>query len=263
MKLVFAAGSHPRHAFIARKLHDLGLLDGLVIEQREVHVPKPPTDLPLETANLFNHHFKQRQKIELDFFEHADFPRVPKIVVSRAEINSEQVRQFLQKIAPTLFISYGIHILNNATLACVTGEKWNIHGGLSPWYRGCITHFWPSYLLEPQMTGMTIHELTDQLDAGDIVQQNCAPLVAGDGLHHLSCRAVSSMVDEFEMLFKIFDKQRYVIKKKHKSSGRIWRSSDWHPHHLHLIYDYYNDAVVDHYLSGHLNKKTPKLFRQF
>jgi hypothetical protein len=33
--------------------------------------------------------------------------------------------------------------------------RWNIHGGLSPWYRGAITHFWPSYMLEPQLTGMS------------------------------------------------------------------------------------------------------------
>ena len=36
----------------------------------------------------------------------------------------------------------------------------------------------PSYMLEPQMTGMTLHETTEHLDAGGIVHQTGVELVA-------------------------------------------------------------------------------------
>ena len=63
------------------------------------------------------------------------------------------------------------------------GYKWNIHGGLSPWYRGGVTHFWPSYLLEPEYTGMTLHELTNDIDGGGIIHQNISSLNIKDGIH--------------------------------------------------------------------------------
>ena len=31
----------------------------------------------------------------------------------------------------------------------MNGHPWNIHGGLLPWYRGCLTHFRPNYCTEP------------------------------------------------------------------------------------------------------------------
>jgi hypothetical protein len=32
---------------------------------------------------------------------------------------------------------------------------------------------------------------------------------------------------------------------------------------LRVLYDVYDDDLVDHYLAGHLPSKQPKLFRQF
>ena len=46
-----------------------------------------------------------------------------------------------------------------------------MHGGLSPWYKGGATHFWPTYLIEPEFTGITVHETTKDLDAGAIIHQ--------------------------------------------------------------------------------------------
>ena len=100
-------------------------------------------------------------------------------------------------------MSYGCGILSDEILAAVQGQSWNIHGGLSPWYKGGVTLFWPSYMLQPQMTGMTIHELTSNLDAGDIIHQCTADLVRGDGIHDLACRAVEKVGIEIIQLIRL------------------------------------------------------------
>ena len=51
-----------------------------------------------------------------------------------------------------------------------------MHGGLSPWYKGGATHFWPTYLMEPEFTGITVHETTKDLDAGAIIHQEIVDL---------------------------------------------------------------------------------------
>ena len=44
MKILFMTGSHPRHAMIARAVASTGALAGLVIEQREAHIPSTLQD---------------------------------------------------------------------------------------------------------------------------------------------------------------------------------------------------------------------------
>lgn len=262
-KILFMTGSHPRHAAVARELYKTGMLAGLVIENREEHTPVAPNDISDNLVKLFNHHFQKRAESEQRFFSNPDFPEVKTLHTSLEKLNSVETQNFIREAEPDLLLSYGVHMLTNETLACASGETWNIHGGLSPWYRGCITHFWPSYMLEPQMTGMTIHNLTQQLDAGDVVHQNVAPLVKGDGLHDLACRAVQGMIDDMLKLSSALEGEKEILKKSHKTTGKLWIANDWRPAHLRLIYDTYNDQIVDAYLNGDLGKREIKLHRQF
>ena len=262
MNIVFITGNHPRHKFIARKIASSGFLKCVISEIRESHVPSPPDSLDNESAQLFRHHFKRRESAESKFFGKEHWPDCEVIAIERKSLNSSNVQTILKQDVD-LLLSYGCHMLSEETLECVKGHAWNIHGGLSPWYRGAITHFWPSYLLQPQMTGMTVHELTQQLDAGDVIHQNVADLVRGDGLHELSCRAVSKMGDELPTLIQKLHSNQPIEANSHKTTGKLWLGKDWRPEHLHLIYSVYGDRVVNHYLDGRFEKSDPVLHRQF
>jgi len=264
MKVVFLTGSHPRHAFIARSIAASGTLVGLVIEQREAFIPEPPLDIAPKTRDLFRHHFTSRDAAEARHFVGSVLPDRACRNVTMAELNTPGTVSFINELSPDLILSYGVHKLTLETLAGITCKKqWNIHGGLSPWYRGVTTHFWPSYFLEPQMTGMTVHELTQDIDGGALIHQSVAALVRGDGLHDLACRAVMALGNEMPALIQAA--ATGAIKPPHKqgTTGRIWRSADWRPEHLHLIYDVYGDRIVDHYLDGAFAHSEPRLFRQF
>ncbi len=261
-KIVFLTGSHPRHAYMARCLAGTGALAGLVIEQREAFVPEAPAGLPRATEHLFALHFARRDEAEGHHFGPATLPEVVTRTVEMAELNTGATVDFINALRPDLILSYGVHKLTPETLAGVAAPlKWNIHGGLSPWYRGVTTHFWPSYCLEPQMTGMTVHELTQDIDGGAIIHQSAAALVHGDGLHDLACRAVMALGEEMPHLIGALAR----LKPPHRqgTTGRIWRSADWRPAHLHVIYELYEDRIVDHYLDGAFGQAEAKLFRQF
>jgi len=261
MKIVFFTGNHPRHAFIAQTLASTGYLAAVIQETRESFLPTPPADLAEDLKDLFTHHFKQRDACEAKHFGGATWPDVPTLSVETEDINGAEVQAFLKDHDPDLLLSYGCHMLSDETLACVKGERWNIHGGLSPWYKGAITHFWPSYLLEPQQTGMTVHNLTNQLDAGDVVHQAAAEMVRGDGLHDVACRAVASLARDLPQLVGNLAEGRSFTKKAHKTSGKLWPSRDWQPEHLRVIYEVYGDRIVDAYLDGKFDQRPPILFR--
>ena len=264
MKIVFLTGSHPRHAYMARSFARTGHLAGLVIEHREAFVPEPPDGLRPDTAALFRRHFGDRYMTEAKHFGPGVLPDVARRDVELAELNTQATVDFINGLQPDVVFSYGVHKLTSQTLSGLQARlKWNIHGGLSPWYRGVITHFWPSYFLEPQMTGMTVHELTEDIDGGSLIHQSAAALVPRDGIHDLACRAVLSLGEELGDLIAVVKNQRLSTPQRQTTTGRIWRSSDWRPEHLHPVYEHHANRIVDLYLEGAFHRQAPKLVRQF
>ncbi|MFB6198934.1 MAG: formyl transferase [Halobacteriaceae archaeon] len=263
MNVVFLLGNHPRHRYIARQLDEAGYLDGMVVEQRETHIPEPPEDLDDHLSKLYRHHFERRAAAEEEFFGDPTFPDVPSFSTSPEDLNSEGVREFIRDHDPNITLSYGVHILSEETLAAIPGKAWNVHGGLSPQYRGVITHFWPSYMLEPQMTGVTLHELTTDVDAGPIVHQTGANLVRGDGVHQLASRTVKRFAEELPQVLDLAARGDLNRPVKQESAGKLWLSTDWRPEHLVVIYDKFNNDIVDRYLNGEIEGKEPDLIRQF
>jgi len=269
MSIVFMTGSHPRHFFMARAIVRSGHLAGVVFERRETHRPAPPSGLAEATRALFLRHFADRAASETRFFggetseRNESLPGVEILNVELEELNGPKTWSFLARHKPALLLSYGVHKLTPETLSHEPGLRWNLHGGLSPWYRGVTTHFWPSYMLEPQMTGMTVHELTEAIDGGDVVHQSVAELVRGDGLHDLACRAVMGLAAEMPELARRALAGRVAAPRRQTTTGKIWRSADWRPAHLHPIYDHYGNRIVDRYLDGEFGGETPSLVRQF
>jgi folate-dependent phosphoribosylglycinamide formyltransferase PurN len=266
MSVILLTGDHPRHLFLAQAVARTGLLSGLVLETREAHVPEPPAGLPARDRELFVHHFNARAAAEARFFSVSESDAgfaADVLKIKPDELNSEGTKHFISRHQPRLLLSYGVHILSPETLACAPIYRWNVHGGLSPWYRGAATHFWPSYFLEPQMTGMTIHETVEAIDGGKVIHQSVAPLVRGDGLHDLACRAVAGVAAEIPRLVHLAVGGQLKNPVAQKSSGRIWRGVDWRPCHLRLIYDSFDDRIVDRYLDGEFGQREPRLVRQF
>lgn len=263
-KICLITGDHPRHKFFAEELISTGLVCSWVIEEREELIPAPPAEINLELKQLFVHHFNERHRIEHSFF-HLDYKNnlIPIYKVDKINLNSENTIKFIKQFNPKLVISYGCHMLDNKFLNSMSADFWNTHGGLSPQYRGTITHFWPSYFLEPQMTGMTLHQTSSHLDAGEIIFQTAAPMIAGDTLHQLAARNVKYYVEQLKCKLLNLNMNKIPKGYKQKNYGRVFKSSDWRPEHLKLIYEVYEDRIVDAVLNGQITGKEPKLISIF
>ena len=271
-KLLLITGNHPRHLYLAGILSQFHDVVGWVIEDRgEFLQPELNFSGDKSLNELYSHHFKARYLAEKRFFIDDStiningsnfYSNVSNNIIRCAtnDLNSLSIANFINGLCPDIAITYGIHILNNSILNLLPNEKYNIHGGISPWYRGSITHFWPSYMLEPQMTGLTMHRLTAVLDGGPILHQNTGILVRGDGLHELACRTVKSFISELSVVIERIDLKDYLLINQ-KSPGKLWLSTDWNPNHLRLIYDQFEDKVVDYCLDNNLFKVRKKIIR--
>ena len=262
MSVVAVSGDHPRHVYLVQELARAGLLCGWVVERREPHVLVAGDDVPASLRDLFNLHFQRRETAEHRAFgalSPADVA-VDRLTVDLADLNGDRVRAFLADKAPSHVVSYGCHKLDEAVLNCVPARFWNTHGGLSPAYRGVHTHFWPSFMLEPQMTGMTLHETTAAIDGGAIIHQSGVRLTRGDGLHDLACRAVATYAQELPaVMARALTTD--VVGVVQKTTGRIWTAAMWRPEHLVPVYRHYDDRIVDLCLDGEISGRLPRLIR--
>lgn len=283
IKVVYFTGSCPRHGYIARQLWEQGILVGIIQEQRLDFSPEAPTDLSGHMLHLWQHHFDQRQIMENRFFgnsweeleaeilhhsatminnnqniiadsgANAGNKALPILKISSNATNSPEVVRFLQYFNPDFVISYGCHFINAATQQAVPNTTfWNIHGGLSPYYRGVTTHFWPSYFLEPQMTGLTLHYAQSRLDGGDILMQTVYTPHAEDTLHAVACRTVLDGGKQIATTLANLPENTIPEGSSQKTSGRLFVVSDWRPEHLRLIYDFYDDAIASEIVKGNL-----------
>lgn len=65
----------------------------------------------------------------------------------------------------------------------------NVHGSLLPRYRGRATAFWALHGDEDE-TGVTAHLMTEELDAGPIVERRAFPIDPGDTVHDVTTSIV-------------------------------------------------------------------------
>jgi folate-dependent phosphoribosylglycinamide formyltransferase PurN len=266
MRTVLLTGSHPRHLHIARLLYEQGLLSGLLIESREDFNPSPSPGLPEIDRINFIRHFQDREQAEQRAFGDIDstyFPDLPVNTIKLDQLNSRGTVDWITAIRPDTVISYGIHKLDQNMLDVLPERAWNIHGGLSPWYRGNTTLFWPFYFLKPNWAGMTIHHLTSKLDGGDIVHHSVPPLNRGEGIHDVACNAVRQAGEDLTRILQFINNNESITTVQQKSSGKLFTSSDWIPQHLRLIYNTYNNDIVDRYLDGEFGSDEPRLVKAF
>jgi methionyl-tRNA formyltransferase len=267
MKIVFLCGSNQRHIYIANQLYKTGFLKGLIIEQREEFMPQPPGNLGNLDRENFIKHFQSREAAETKFFGNVDASKIKEEVkykeISLVQLNSEETIQFIRGIEPDVILSYGVHKLDDKIIDICPERAFNIHGGLSPWYKGCITMFWPFYFLRPNWTGVTVHHLSARMDAGDIVHQVVPTLERGDKLHEVACKAVLQTGKELPVLMQMLAEHKELPRVSQRSNGKLFVASDWTPQHLRLIYNTFNDDIVDKYLDGEITSMPPKLVRAF
>ncbi|MCP1357548.1 formyltransferase family protein [Aneurinibacillus migulanus] len=263
LRVVLLTGSHPRHLHVARTLYDAGLLTAVMVEERENFTPDPPPGLLHIDQENFIRHFHDRDEAERRFFGEEKLKELPSdlpvLKVSLAELNSDKVKEWVLSHQPDHVLTYGVHKISDELLSSFPKYSWNIHGGLSPWYRGNITLFWPFYMLRPNWAGMTIHYLTAQLDGGAIVHHSVPELHRGDGVHDVACRAVMQVADDIVQILQQRAEGREFPGTPQKSSGKLFVGTDWHPQHLRVVYNLYNNDIVDRYLDGEISSPPPPL----
>ena len=123
-------------------------------------------------------------------------------VSAPANLKQPELLAKVQSLKPDLFVvaSFG-KIIPPAWLGVPSRAALNVHPSLLPKYRGAAPIQW-ALLNGEKETGITIAELTETLDAGDILHQIRVPIDPEVDSEMLSCRLAEISCEALQTVFK-------------------------------------------------------------
>jgi len=263
MNILGISGNHPRHLYYLNTIHKTFPLAGMILEERENMVPEPPLDISEHDQNNFITHFQKRDIAESYYFRNREFPDCPTLKLETKNLNSQKTVDFVKRVKPDLVLIFGSGMIREPLLSALPHNTINLHGGLSPRYRGAATLFWPFYFMEPMYAGCTFHYIVSEPDAGGIIHQTTPPLDVTDGIHDVGCKAIIAATADMIKLLDIFNRKGEWQVFKQKGFGRNFLRSDFKPEHLKVIYGIFGDNMVKYCLEGKLSASKPILVRQY
>jgi len=267
MKLLLLSGSHSRHLFVHQRILDEFDVCGAVLMVREDEIPAPPPSIQEQDKSNWIRHFGDRHQVETAAFGRQSpediFQNTPLMKVTSSQLNSAETTQFIDRLDADIAIIFGTDLIRDPLFTALPKEKINLHLGLSPWYRGSATLFWPFYDLRPQYAGATFHYIIPEADAGNIIHQSIPDLTAGDGIHDVAANTVKSATSDLVKLLHMRNSGGEFQDKRQRSSGRLFLSNDFKPEHLRVIYELYDNDITDQFLQGKLSSPRPRLISAF
>ena len=102
----------------------------------------------------------------------------------------------------------------------------NLHLGLSPYYKGSGTNFWPIANNEFQFLGATFMLIDEGVDSGPIIHQFRPMLNVNDNIHTIGCKIILQTTIDLEKILLNF-KQIKPIKQKKIKYSKIYKKKDF------------------------------------
>ncbi len=149
----------------------------------------------------------------------------PELKVEVPHINHPEVIELIDRYQPDLILVFGTSLLKGALLEKGRLGIINLHGGLSPEYRGADCTFWALYNQEPEKVGCTVHYINAGIDTGHIIAHVSPEIKASDDELSLFWRAVRSSTHVFtELLNRIEQGESFGQIQTHK--GHLYQVKD-------------------------------------
>ncbi|MDC0233043.1 hypothetical protein OAJ95_03845 [Pelagibacteraceae bacterium] len=175
MKITVFTCNQPRHNYLINKL---SLIADKIYVIQEVTEHKYLKKHRNNIKNIKNEYFQKVNKAELKLFgmNSVSSKNINILSIPKGEINNYDFNKFKKYLSSDLFVIFGSSILkNNLYKFLVKKNTYNIHMGISPYYRGTDCNFWALYHENYHLVGASIIKLSKKVDAGDIFYHDLAP----------------------------------------------------------------------------------------
>jgi len=247
--VVLLTGDGLRHRYVAAELAQTTALAGLVYEGKTEIVPNPQS-LAVEDERVIRRHLEERDAVERRLLGNPVVPEtVPALAIEHGSANSPRVFAWVRERAPNFVVLYGTSIIKPPLLEAFADRMVNIHLGLSPYYRGSGTNFWPLVDRRPECVGATLHLVAAKVDAGPIVAQVRPEAQIDDRAHDLGTKTIIAAVKLLPRVLSAIARGRAWPRAQELSRGKLCRRRDFNADAVRTMWRQFDTGMMPEYLA--------------
>jgi folate-dependent phosphoribosylglycinamide formyltransferase PurN len=239
VKITLFSSNQPRHLNLAREISSIADTVYFVSEVNTIF-PGKINDF-YKKSETMQYYFQRVIDAERKVFGEIGFmpSNVKTLSMKSGDLNLASTTQLTDALESDVYIVFGASYIKGWLIDFLVDKgAFNIHMGISPYYRGSSCNFWALYDGNPSYVGATIHLLSKGLDSGDMLFHCIPELQVNDTSFDFTMRSVrvahNALVSKVSS-GEIFDME--PVKQDKKFEIRYTRNSD------------FNDEVVADFLS--------------
>lgn len=245
MKIVVCTSNSLRHKFLANELTK-NADDALIIAECK------PKQSP-EQVEPIKEHFELRDKTEKEFFAGNEYFIGKTYPILWKELKLPPVYETIKQFNPDLIFIFGSSIIKEPLLSFLPEDRYiNLHLGLSPYYRGAGTNFWPFVNNELQYLGSSILYLDNGIDTGDIIEHVRPVIESGDNVHTIGCKIIKESAEHLVKLMNTVKegKQLNRIKQWKVPNEKYYEEKDFNIAALAKYKANLRAGMIDEYVTN-------------
>jgi methionyl-tRNA formyltransferase len=223
-------GRSPRHLYVANSLCAVAEVVAIIHETGSAFTWKKlfrtmqPGNLFPKVGRWLRERGRNDEERERRFFFCEAPARLahPELVREFPHVNHPDVLALTRRLKPDLMCVFGTSLIRGDLLKEGRLGIVNLHGGLSPDYRGADCTFWALYNREPEKVGCTLHWIDAGIDTGGLIAHISPEIRPDDDERTLFWRAVKTSAAVYaELVRRLGEGERFGQRQPHK--GRLYQ----------------------------------------
>jgi methionyl-tRNA formyltransferase len=233
LSVLILCGRSPRHLYVANHLCRAARPLAIVHETGTQWTPARIAG-KLQPARLWDKGWRwlrdRRRYIgagEAKFFFGDAPPQLSRrdLIFEVPHINDRRIVDLARRLDPDIIAVFGTSLIKGPLLKMGRRGIVNLHGGLSPEYRGADCTFWALYNGEPENVGCTIHFIDEGIDTGTLIAHVSPEVTSGDDELTLFWRAVKESAEAYAELFDRLGRGE-SFGRRQAGKGRLYQVKD-------------------------------------
>lgn len=251
-----------RHHYVANRLIENFNVLGIVSEvKRSLNA-----GVTAKENEIIDFHSRERDIKEQEYFgKDIKFNLAESAIknVPYEGANSPEIFKWIKELNPEFIALYGTSLIKDPLLSAYENKIINIHLGLSPYYRGSSTGFWPLVLNEPECIGATIHLATSKVDAGSILSQVRPEMVLGDGSHDIGNKMIIAATSNLIKCIPAYAKGLIKPQPQRLDIGKVYKKKDFNADAVLKMKENFKNGMIDDYIAHKLERDAKYPIIQF
>jgi hypothetical protein len=223
-------GRSPRHLYVANRLCE-GARAVAIVQETGGQWSAGKLRRLLRPANLWRKAWRwlrdrrrYRGEGEARFFFGASPPRLTRedLVVRVPSVDHPGVVALADRLRPDVIAVFGTSLIRGPLLTRGRLGIFNLHGGLSPYYRGADCTFWALYNGEPERVGCTLHRIDAGIDTGALIAHVSPEVTEHDDELTLFWRGVRDSAEAYVELLDRLERGE-ALGQRQSEKGRLFQ----------------------------------------